>query len=195
MASGTKCKFRHHLSTINHGGPLTQSILSVSNAALHWILRDPSTRINTLKACFSALRSGGSFVFEMGGAGNVPEVHTALIAALVHHGIPIDQAREASPWFFPSKAWMTKTLEDIGFEIGVLEVEHRPTELTRTEGGGLRGWVKLMGASMLELLEDESRRKAAVDEICEVLSTIVTRIEDGSQWLSYVRLRGVAKRP
>jgi hypothetical protein len=172
---------------------LTKS--SVSNAALHWILRDTPTRINTLKACFSALKPGGRFVFEMGGAGNVSEVHTALISALVHQGISIDRARDASPWFFPSEVWMRRALEDIGFKVEILEVEFRPTQLTTDDGGGLRGWIKLMGASMLEVLEDEYREEAVVNEVCDVLSTVVTRIEDNSQWLGYVRLRGVARRP
>ena len=90
---------------------------------------------------------------------------------------------------------MRKTLEEIGFVVQILEVEYRPTQLTADDEGGLRGWVKLMGASMLQAVEDESSRESAVDEICDVLSTVVTRIEDGSQWLGYVRLRGVAKRP
>lgn len=158
-------------------------------------MRDPCTRLNTLKAIFSALKPGGLFVFEMGAAGNVPEAHTALIAALVHQGISIHRAREASPWFFPSEVWMRKTLEEIGFVIQILEVEYRPTRLTADDEGGLRGWVKLMGASMLQAVEDESSRESAINEVCDVLSTIVTRIEDGSQWLGYVRLRGVAKRP
>lgn len=90
---------------------------------------------------------------------------------------------------------MRQTLEDIGFQVDTLEVEYRPTKLTTGEQGGLRGWVKLMGASMLDVLEDESRREAAIGEVCDVLSTIITRIEDGSQWLGYVRLRGAAKKP
>lgn len=159
------------------------------------MLRDSSTRLNTLKACFSALKPGGAFVFEMGGAGNVAEANTALISAIVHQGLSIDRARKASPWFFPSEVWMSKTLEDIGFVVEILEVEYRPTELTTGDEGGLRGWVKLMGASMLEVVEDESKRSAAIDEVCDVLSTAVTRVEDDSQWLGYVRLRGVAKKP
>lgn len=90
---------------------------------------------------------------------------------------------------------MRKSLEEIGFVVEVLEVEYRPTKLTTGDEGGLRGWVKLMGASMLEAVEDDMRRELAIDEVCDVLSTIVTRIEDGSQWLGYVRLRGVAKKP
>jgi hypothetical protein len=131
----------------------------------------------------------------MGGAGNVAEVHTALISALVHRGLSFHQARESSPWFFPSDLWMRETLEDIGFIVQILEVEYRPTRLTTGDAGGLRGWIKLMGASMLEVVDDDCQREAAVDEVCEVLSAIVTRIEDDSQWLGYVRLRGVATKP
>jgi hypothetical protein len=150
--------------------------------------------MNTLKACFSALEAGGAFVFEMGGAGNVAEVHTALISAVVQQGLSIRQAQEASPWFFPSDAWMRKALEEVGFTVEILEMEYRPTKLTTGGGGGLRGWVKLMGASMLEAIQDLSRREAAIDEVCDILSTIVTQSEDDSQWLGYVRLRGVARK-
>jgi hypothetical protein len=124
----------------------------------------------------------------------VAEVHTALISALVHQGIPIDRARDASPWFSPSDVWMRKTLEDIGFQVETLEVEYRPTRLTSGEDGGLKGWVRLMGASMLEVLEDENKVEAAITEVCEVLSTVITR-EDGTQWLGYIRLRGVVRKP
>lgn len=170
---------------------------SVSNAALHWILCSPDTRHATLRAIFSALKPKGKFVFEMGGAGNVAEVHAALFFALMRHGpMSVSAAQAASPWFFPSDQWMRKTLEDIGFEVDKLELEYRPTRLTDDkEKGGLEGWVRLMGASMLEVIEDAGNRESAVREVCEVLGPIVTREEDGSQWLGYVRLRGVAGRP
>ncbi|KAF3481613.1 uncharacterized protein GIQ15_04372 [Arthroderma uncinatum] len=165
----------------------------VSNAALHWILTDSTTRVSVLKAIFDSLRPGGAFVFEMGGHGNVPEVHTALLATLVHHGLSIEGAREASPWFFPSESWMRETLESIGFIVERLEVEYRPTRLTVGADGGIEGWVKLMGAPMLEAL-DPARREDAARWACALLETIITK-EDGSRWLGYVRLRGVAMKP
>ncbi len=135
----------------------------------------------------------------MGGAGNVAEVHSALLSALIHkNGMSITAAREASPWFFPSDTLMRKILTEIGFDVKICELEYRPTKLTeggKGSGGGLEGWVRLMGASMLEVIEDEGKRESAVKEVCELLQTIVTREEDGSQWLGYVRLRGVARRP
>ncbi|KAK2880018.1 hypothetical protein FQN49_000653 [Arthroderma sp. PD_2] len=166
----------------------------VSNAALHWILRDSTTRLSTLRAIFDSLKPGGSFVFEMGGHGNVPEVHTALLASLVQHGLSIEKAREISPWFFPSEIWMRNTLESLGFLIDKLETEYRPTKLTVGANGGIEGWVRLMGAPMLEAL-DSAAREDAVKLTCDLLESIITRHEDGSKWLGYVRLRGVAVKP
>ncbi|GES64903.1 S-adenosyl-L-methionine-dependent methyltransferase [Aspergillus terreus] len=165
----------------------------ISNAALHWILRNESTRVSTLRGIYGCLKPGGTFVFETGAHGNVGEVLTALIYALVQQGIPIERAREVVPWFFPSADWMTSTLEDIGFKVEKMETEYRPTKLTSAADGGLAGWVRLMGAQLLDVLPVE-KREDVVQQICEVLQTAVTRPEDGSQWLGYVRLRGVAKR-
>ncbi|KAL9109076.1 MAG: hypothetical protein Q9227_006167 [Pyrenula ochraceoflavens] len=168
----------------------------VSNAAFHWILRDSETRSRALEGCYAALRPGGTFVLEMGGAGNVAEVHAALIAALIHQGQSFAQAREASPWFFPSVKWMRRALEDVGFEVLLVESEHRPTKLTVGENSatGLEGWLRLFGAAMLETLETKEKIDGAVREVCEVLKTVIVDDEDGSSYLNYVRLRAVARR-
>ncbi|MCJ1352853.1 MAG: hypothetical protein MMC33_002837 [Icmadophila ericetorum] len=164
-----------------------------SNAALHWILRDPGMRLSVLRAAYHTLKPGGAFVFEMGGAGNVPEVHAALLAALVHQGLSIQEAREACPWFFPSVQLMSSLLKGVGFEIEKSQLEYRPTKLTSDQGGGIEGWVYLMGAQLLEKLPQE-KRATAVREICDVLETILTHEEDGSKWMGYVRLRFLARK-
>jgi SAM-dependent methyltransferase len=167
----------------------------VSNAALHWILRDEKTRVNTLRACHDALKPGGRFVFEMGGAGNVGEVEAALLSVLMHQGLSAKQARAADPWFFPSEKWMKGALEKVGFQVERLELEYRPTACTPEEQGGLEGWIRLMGGQMIESLKDSEKEERAVKEVCRILETVVTREEDGSKWLGYVRLRGVAVKP
>lgn len=129
----------------------------------------------------------------MGGHGNVAEVMTALIYTLVQQGVPLDKAKEANPWFFPSETWIKDALETVGFQVDKVETEYRPTKLTSAINGGLAGWIRLMGAQFLELL-DEEKQDEAVKQICEVLEPVVTRVEDGSQWLGYVRLRGVARK-
>jgi trans-aconitate methyltransferase len=167
-----------------------------SNAALHWILRDPSTRDDVFKDIHSALKPGGVFVFEMGGKGNVEAVHATILSVLVANGISLSSARDSSPWFFPSDVWMSSQLQKHGFEVEKCELEYRPTKCTpkSSDGaGGLEGWIKLMGAEMLGVVE-ESKRDDVVRQVCEVLETVVTREEDGSQWLNYVRLRAVARK-
>ena len=166
-----------------------------SNAALHWILRDPSTRTAVFEAVFKSLAAGGIFAFEMGGAGNVAEVHTALTAALVHQGSSIEEAREACPWFFPSMDRMRDILVETGFEVEKIELEYRPTRLTADTEGGIEGWARLMGAQFFEVLGSEEKKEAAVKEACEVLKTVITHEEDGSMWLGYVRLRALARKP
>lgn len=147
----------------------------------------------TLRAIHDSLKPGGAFMFEMGGHGNVAEIMTALIYTLTQQGIPVEKAKEANPWFFPSEPWMKDALEKVGFHVEKLETEYRPTKLTTDVNGGLAGWVRLMGAQYLEVLPVE-KRDEAVRHICDVLEPVVTREEDGSQWLGYVRLRGIARK-
>ncbi|KAL1993241.1 hypothetical protein VTN49DRAFT_3190 [Thermomyces lanuginosus] len=172
----------------------------ISNAALHWILRDESTRTSTVRAIHAALRPGGRFIFEQGGHGNVGEALTAFLAVLSQprYGFSVARLREISPWYFATEDWMRRTLEEVGFVVEQLEIEYRPTRLTEDDNGkpgssGLEGWIRLMGAQFLEALKDDAERDAAVAQICEVLDPVVTR-EDGSRWLGYVRLRGVARK-
>lgn len=166
-----------------------------SNAALHWILRGKETRESVLRGVHAALAPGGKFVFEMGGAGNVADVHTALLSALLmRQGVHIEKARDACPWFFPSEKEMRELLEGVGFEVDKTEVEYRPTRLTEEEGGGLEGWVRLMGVAFLDVLgDDEARKEEVVRDVCEVLRSVIGR-EDGSMWLGYVRLRVLARK-
>ena len=185
------CRYLEESSDLKHG----EYMKVFSNAALHWILRDPGTRMSVLRAAYKALRPGGVFVFEMGGAGNVAEIHSALLATLVHQGLTIEAAREASPWFFPSEKLMQQMLEEAGFKVERSEIEYRPTKATAEKDGGLEGWVRLMGANFLEALTSTEKREAAVKEVCDVLKSVMTHEEDGSIWLGYVRLRVVAKKP
>jgi len=46
---------------------------------------------------------------------------------------------------------------------------------------------------MLSIVE-KRQREDIVKQVCDVLETVVTREEDGSQYLNYVRLRAVARK-
>ena len=163
-----------------------------SSAALHWILRDQFTRVDTLRNVYRLLRHQGTFVFEMGGPSNVAEVHAALLSALQHQGVPLAIARDICPWYFPSEQEMKDMLEGTGFTVEKSEVAHRPTRLTEgVKGGGLDGWIRLHGQAFLQAVGEE-KRDAVVREVCEVLESVVSR--DGGQWLGYVRLRMLARK-
>ncbi|KXL42404.1 hypothetical protein M433DRAFT_156784 [Acidomyces richmondensis BFW] len=167
-----------------------------SNAAMHWILRNEDTRLNFFHSINKCLRTGGKFVFEMGGKGNVAEIQASFTAALLHIGFTNDQIKEINPWFFPSVDWMYQTLVDHGFEVERCELEYRPTKLNPDNAektGGIEGWVRLMGAQYLEAV-NEIERDSVVKEICDVLDPIMTREEDGSKWIGYTRLRAVARK-
>jgi trans-aconitate methyltransferase len=168
-----------------------------SNAAMHWILCDPTIRPKFFQNVNKALKPNGLFVFEMGGSGNVAEVQAAATAALIHSGLSPEESRQASPWFFPSTTWMEGTLEEAGFEVLKCEHEYRPTKLnpeTEDKKGGLEGWVRLMCAEFLEKVKDEKKREEAVKFIVHVLEPIVTREEDGTRYLGYCRLRAVGRK-
>lgn len=166
-----------------------------SNAAMHWILADSTIRVAFFRDVHRLLRPGGLFVFEMGGAGNVSEVHAALISVLhFSYQISMERIRAADPWFFPSETWMHQTLSRVGYQVEKVESEYRPTRCMQTSdgGSGLEGWVHLMGAPFLELLSSQQQRDEAARSVCETLHRVVNRPEDGSDWLGYVRLRAVA---
>lgn len=131
---------------------------------------------------------------ECGGAGNVGEVHAAVLAALMHRSVSPAVARQSCPWWFGDEAEYRALLEGAGFVVEVLEMELRQTELTTGSGGGVGGWVRLFAADMLRCLENEDDKDAAVKEIEEVLEGVGRRA-GGGMWLNYIRLRFVARKP
>jgi SAM-dependent methyltransferase len=172
----------------------------VSNAALHWILRDAQYRAEALKGCFTALKPGGHFIFEMGGAGNVAELHSALISALAHHtDLSIAEAADVSPWFFPDVSEMAGLLKEAGFHIqeSDLELEYRPTNAEMGDDGkpNLEAWVRLMGKHFLDRAKEFGKEEQVVREVCELVGLHgIGGRANGTLQMGYVRLRGVARR-
>ncbi|KAK5657122.1 hypothetical protein OQA88_3650 [Cercophora sp. LCS_1] len=168
---------------------LQQSCTKIfSNAALHWILRPPSTREPLFHAIKQALVPGGRFVFEMGGLGNISEIRAAVLSA-VSKRVGLQRAVELEPWFFPDETWMRDMLDRVGgWEVERLERVWRPTDADR---GGVEGWVRLMCKAFLDGLEDGVREEV-LREVVDVLE-VVCRKGDG--WMfGYVRLRGIVRR-
>jgi trans-aconitate methyltransferase len=151
-----------------------------TNAALHWI-KDARAVIAGVRR---ALKPGGRFVGEMGGADNVARVRGGLYEALKARGIdpePLD------PWFFPDEAEYSRLLEEGGFEVLVIERFSRPTPLP----GPLEDWLDTFGEFFLNALPEAARAEVKA-EIAEKLRPVLCD-EDGKWTADYVRLRFEAR--
>jgi hypothetical protein len=165
-----------------------------SNAALHWILSNALYRDDVFKGVHSVLKDGGSFAFEMGGKGNVAEMRAAILSA-VSKRVDARTAQEADPWFFPDEEWMRAALERHGFVVERMELENRPTRVEEGEGGGIQGWVRLMGSKFFDVVGEEGSevREECIREAVERLEG-ECRGADGGHVIGYVRLRALARK-
>nr|WP_242885425.1 class I SAM-dependent methyltransferase [Actinomadura litoris] len=154
-----------------------------SNAALHWMTRDPDQVIGQVHA---ALRPGGRFVGELGGAGNCAELIAAMQTAWRVFGL----GEPELPWYFPSPAEYAAKLEEGGFTLRLLEHADRPTRMTEGPGGAA-DWVRAYAG------------RALADVPPELVEPLLERVNDlaapalrrESGWVAdYVRLRFAAVR-
>ncbi|KAJ5787243.1 hypothetical protein N7457_002233 [Penicillium paradoxum] len=123
----------------------------------------------------------GNVLFEMCGHGNVPEMTTSFMFALVNHGVPIETAEALCPWFYPSDDHMKMMLEQVGFRVDLIALNPQPLKMTTSEKGGLEGFLRLLGSQMLDILDTDDKKNSAMEQICRMLRYGTTR-EDGSQW-------------
>ena len=154
-----------------------------SNAALHWMKRDPDRVIDGV---WRALRPGGRFVGEMGGDGCVATIHRALLAGLARRGV---DTAAVDPWYFPSVADYRARLERRGFRVESIALIPRPTPLP----GDLDGWLETFAESFTRALS-EAERPAL---LAEVRGACAPKLADESgRWTAdYVRLRFRAGKP
>ncbi len=147
-----------------------------SNAALHWMLEQDKV----VQGVYQALKSGGRFVGEFGGKGNINSVIKAMSA--VFQDFP-DWRKFSNPWYFPSIAEYAQVLDKAGFEINYLELIPRPTPLKT----GIRGWLKVFAKGITNNLNFEEK-EFFIDEVEKRLKPIIFSEENG--WVTdYVRLR------
>lgn len=155
----------------------------VSNAALHWMTRDPSAVISRVR---EALRPGGRFVAEMGGAGNCADLITAVQTAWRVYGL----AEPELPWYFPTPAQYATRLEEAGFTVRLMEFFDRPTRLSECPDGAA-DWVRLFAPELIAELPPEVAG-SVLDKVNELAAPALRR-ESG--WMAdYVRLRFAAVR-
>ena len=152
-----------------------------SNAALHWIL-EPESVIDCVRR---ALKSGGRFVAEFGGRGNVQNILSALSRNAAAMGLgPIQ-----SPWYFPGIEEYSELLERHGFQVPFATLFDRPTQLEGADG--MRNWIRMFCTEILNVAPAACRE----EYLCrseEELRPVLYR--DGSWFADYRRLRVVAIR-
>jgi trans-aconitate methyltransferase len=148
-----------------------------SNAALHWILDSAGAADSMARA----LRIGGRLVLEMGGRGNIRQIHAAVESAFQEHSsAPLPAPRN----HFPSLGEYTSILEAHGFEVRNAVLFDRPTPLEGERG--MEEWIKQFCAFYLDELPVHLRQ-SAVNRAVEQLRPCLYR--DG-QWIAdYRRLR------
>jgi trans-aconitate methyltransferase len=152
-----------------------------SNAALHW-MRDQD---GVLAQVRRVLKSGGRFVAEMGGHGNIAAIRVALMAVLARHGFG---DREEGVNFYPTADAYTQRLARQGFSVEQMTLIPRPTPLGES---GMAGWLRTFRRGVLDGLPQE-HRDTAVDETVELLEPVL-RDEEGNWVADYVRLRFIAR--
>jgi SAM-dependent methyltransferase len=150
-----------------------------SNAALHWMKRDPDA---VLAGVHRALKPGGRFVAEMGGAGNVAAIRGAVYDALTRRGL---DAVGADPWYFPTADDYRARLEAAGFSVARIEKFPRPTPLP----GDVAGWLRTFAQAFLETVPQDERDAV----LAEVQESLRPQLGVAGVWTAdYVRLRFIA---
>jgi SAM-dependent methyltransferase len=148
-----------------------------SNAALHW-MRPPRRVIAGVER---ALKRGGRFVGEFGGAGNIRVVTQALARALATRGL---DWKALDPWYFPDAEEYRRELEEGGFRVASIALVPRPTPIP----GHLSDWLEIFAAGVSGAVPS-SERAAFLGEVCDAAELCDS---DGRWSVDYVRLRFAA---
>jgi len=151
-----------------------------SNAALHWV-RNQDAMLSEVRR---VVRSGGRFVAEMGGQGNIAAIRVALIATLAKYGL---SELEDDVNYYPTPEAYTRRLQQHGFRVDRIELIPRPTPLG---AGGLEAWLATFRSGVLAAVPDELRT-TVVRETAQLAARALR--DEGGNWVAdYVRLRFIA---
>ena len=147
-----------------------------SNATLHWVL----DKERAARAIWFALKPGGRFAGEMGGAGNLARLREALDEELVARGY--GPPTYAANWY-PGPEEFAAIYEQAGFRDVDARLIERPTALEH----GVAAWVTTFRAGWLD------RAGVPLNERAAVADAVAARV--GSTVADYVRLRFMMRKP
>jgi len=147
-----------------------------SNAALHWMTRPDVVAEKVAQA----LKSGGRFVGEFGGHGNVAAIVTALLAVADAMDLP---SLDHIPWYFPTATQYSTLLDNHGFRVDMMDHFARPTRLD----AGMHPWLATFAGPFCHALTD-SQKVAYLERVVALLRHSLC--DDQGNWTAdYVRLR------
>ncbi|MBW4615491.1 MAG: methyltransferase domain-containing protein [Desmonostoc vinosum HA7617-LM4] len=152
-----------------------------SNATLHWVKEADAA----IASVHQALKSGGRFVAEFGGKGNVQAIAQALYTTLKTLNIP---APVMNPWYFPSIGEYATLLEQQGFDVVYAILFNRPTPLVDKETG-LANWLEMFASAFFIGMSSQQQIQV-IRMIEEYLRP--TFYQDGTWTADYRRIRIVA---
>ena len=132
-----------------------------SNATLHWVLDAEAA----VRAMARALKPGGRFVAEFGGAKNIERIESALREAVAKYA----EALPPSPWYFPTIGEYASLLEGVKLEVLLVQLFDRPTALDGAHG--MENWIQQFGAYYLGAVARTERsalvRRRIVTAACD----------------------------
>ena len=151
-----------------------------SNATLHWV-KKPEQALN---AMYKSLKTGGRFVAELGGKGNVKLITDEIINQLTLFGVEYNQGD--FPWYFPSIGEYATLMEKTGFRVTFAHHFDRPTPLQGKDG--LRNWIDMFAGNILKDLHKDSREEI----ITNTENSLQERLYKNDTWVAdYKRIRVV----
>ena len=153
-----------------------------SNAVLHWI--DRERQADTLRCVYRALRQGGQFVFEMGGAGNAEQIHDALRQAFEKRHFPYQIS-----FYFPSIGEYAPLLEQAGLRVTYATLFDRPTPLKGEQG--MESWIRMFVKEPFAAVPT-AQAEVIIREAVEALRPSL--YQNGVWTADYVRLRCKAEK-
>lgn len=155
-----------------------------SNAALHWVLE----KERAAAAIFRAIKRGGRFAGEMGGAGNIAMLRAGIRAELQERGYSLPAE---DPQWYPTPEEFTAVYRSAGFTDIEARLIPRPTPLA----AGVAAWVQTFRAGWLDVAQVRESGQAELAAAIERRLEPQLRQPDGSWSADYVRLRFTMRKP
>jgi len=146
-----------------------------SNAVLHWV-KEPETAVVRIA---DSLKSGGRFIAEFGGYGNIRYLTEAMQEVFDMHK---EYGECKIPWYFPKETEYKALLEANGFTVDYIELIPRPTMID-----DIANWLDIFANGIVSHLTQE-QQNSFKQEVRTVLKPKIFDENDG--WVAdYVRLR------